>query len=108
MKIKIAVDSNIGNKRIHDLSNIGYEVVVVAKPAEKDVDWMERANKAEARFIISNDSDVPRLIENRFYAMMWVNYPGDNPLYKESLVKYIDQMIKYKLQICKLLFLEAR
>lgn len=107
MKLKIALDTNVGKKRYEEFIGLGYDIVVVAEQAEKDCDWVARAHKAGARFLISNDVDIPKLIERTGYPMFWVNYPNDNPQFKEWLVEYCDQVIKFKLNVFKNVLKEA-
>jgi hypothetical protein len=106
--IKIALDCNIGKKRKAELIGLGYDVVVVAQDAEEDELWLHRAFSGGARFVVSNDFDVPRLIEKEGYPMVWVNYPNDNAYFKEWLVQYIDQMIRFKLKVFKNILEEAK
>ena len=98
MKSKIALDCNIGKKRKAELEGLGYTVVVVASDGEKDELWLHRAFSEGARFVVSNDFDIPRTIEREGYPMVWINYPSDVPYFKEWLVEYIDQMIRFKLK----------
>lgn len=107
MKIKIAIDGNLGRKRVKELTHLGYDIVVTAGLSECDLMWMHRAWAAGAVFVVSNDSDIPRIIEREGYPMCWIDYPNDNPLYKECLVKYVHQMIKFKLKMYKRVISEA-
>lgn len=99
MKIRIALDQSIGRRRAIDLVNLGYHVVVVAKPSETDESWVNRAFSEGAQFAISPDLDIPRLIENRKYPMVWINYPSDQDEFRNDLVKYVDSMVKFKLGV---------
>lgn len=108
MKLKIAIDTNLGKKRCGELIGLGYDVVTVAQSSEPDIDWVYRAFNSGARFIVSNDLDIPKLIEREGYPMVWINYPNDNPYFKEWLVEYIDQMIRFKLNVFKKIIEEAK
>lgn len=99
MRVKIALDTNVGKRRYDELVGLGYIIVCVAQEAETDKDWMYRAFNNGARFVISNDLDVPKLIETEGYPMCWINYPNDNPKYKNWLVQYCDQVIRFKLKV---------
>jgi len=108
MSIKIALDANIGKKRCQDLTDLSYEVVTVAQEAEDDSEWVHKAFKAGARFVVSNDIDIPKIIERSGYPMIWVNYPNDNAYYKDWLVEYIDQAIRFKINFFKRIIEEAK
>lgn len=99
MKIKIALDCNIGKKRYQEFIDLGYAVVSIAKEGEPDDQWVGRAFNAGARFVISNDGDVPKIIEVKGYPMIWIDFPTDGPLRQKLLVDYVDQMINFKLKV---------
>lgn len=100
-KIRIALDQSVGRRRAIDLIDLGYEVVVVARASETDESWMNRAFAEGAQFAISPDLDIPRVIENRNYPMIWINYPSDQEEHKGDLVGYIDNKIKFKMELFK-------
>jgi|ERR1035437_805954 hypothetical protein len=108
MSIKIALDCNIGKRRKAELEGLGYNVVVVANDAEEDALWLHRAFSNGSRFVISNDLDVPKILEREGYPMVWVNYPNDNAYFKDWLVQYIDQMIRFKLKTFAKIIEEAK
>jgi hypothetical protein len=108
MSIKIALDCNIGKKRKAELIDLGYDVVVVAEDGEADVLWVHRAFSGGARFVVSNDLDVPKILEREGYPMVWVNYPNDNAYFKDWLVQYIDQMVRFKLKIFQKIIEESK
>ena len=108
MSIKIAVDCNIGKRRKAELIELGYDVVVVAEDGEADSLWVYKAFDKGARFVISNDLDIPRILEREGYPMVWVNYPNDNAYFKEWLVQYVDQMIRFKLKTFAKIIEEAK
>ena len=107
MKLKIALDTNVGKRRHEEFVDLGYDVVVVAQGSEPDIDWVQRAFMANARFIVSNDVDIPKILERQGYPMVWVNYPNDNPYFKSWLVEYVDQAIKFKLNLFKRILEES-
>jgi hypothetical protein len=108
MSVKIALDGNIGKKRCNELIGLGYNVVTIAQTSEADEEWVYKAFNAGARFIVSNDFDIPKLIEKEGYPMVWINYPMDNLLYKDWLVQYLDQMIRFKINFFKRIVEEAK
>lgn len=108
MKLRIALDTNVGKRRYEEFVELGYTVVVVAQESEPDEDWLQRAFVDGARFIVSNDVDVPKIIEREGYPMCWIKYPNDNPKYKDWLVQYVDQMIRFKLIVFKAILEEAK
>lgn len=108
MKVRIALDQSVGRRRAIDLVNMGYVVVVVAKASETDESWVNRAFAEGAQFAISPDLDIPRLIEKQSYPMTWINYPSDDEAHKNDLVKYIDQRIKFKMDMFKSMVSERK
>lgn len=107
MKIKIAIDSVLGWKRCDQLEKLGYNIVVIAGEAESDSSWMKRASDAGATFVISNDSDIPRLIERESYPMVWVDFPTDREFDKSRLVIYVHKVIRFKLLMFEKILSEA-
>lgn len=103
MKIKIALDENIGRRRAEKLSKMGYEIVCFAGQAETDESWMARANEEGAQFAISADLDIPRVIERFGYPMFWVWFEH-TPNGETNLVDHIDKSIKLKMDQMKKMF----
>lgn len=100
-RIKIAVDVCVGRNKMAELTMRGYEVVVSARESESDESWLNRALTNGAKFAISQDADVPRLIERRKMAMVWIDYPIDLPEHKPDMIGYIESMIKFKMKLFK-------
>lgn len=103
MKQLIALDVGVGYRRKKQLESMGYKVVVTARDSETDDSWVNRAFVAGARFVISADLDIPKLIETEGYPMVWINYPSNEKGMSELLVKYIDDSINNKLRLFKTL-----
>lgn len=61
--MRIAVDVNISNREIGELARDGDEIVCVAKKREHDEAWLERALLRDADIIISQDLDVPNILD---------------------------------------------
>lgn len=101
MKQIIALDVGVGFRRKKQLESWGYKVVVVARDSETDDSWLNRAFVEGAKFAISADLDIPKLIETQKYPMVWINYPSNEPGMGELLTKYIDDSIKFKLRLFK-------
>ncbi|NJO48158.1 MAG: hypothetical protein HC840_00420 [Leptolyngbyaceae cyanobacterium RM2_2_4] len=101
MKQSIALAVGVGYRRKRQLESWGYKAVVVARDSETDDSWLNRAFVAGAKFAISADLDIPKLIEINKYPMVWINYPSNEPGMGELLTKYIDDSIKFKLRFFK-------
>lgn len=98
MKQRIALDVGVGFRRKKELEDLGYKVVVVARDSETDDSWLNRAFVEGARFAVSADLDIPRLIETCKYPMVWINYPSNDKGSNDILVKYIDDTVKFKVK----------
>lgn len=100
--IKIALDESIGFRKTNSLKNMGYDVVCIARHAEKDVDWLNRAFANGALFVVSPDLDIPNYIERENYPMIWIDYlhVPDSKTGKEW-AKYVDGRIKFKMKFLK-------
>ena len=101
--VRIALDESVGQAKYIQLKNMGYEVVCIAKHAEMDVDWLNRAFTNGALFVVSPDLDIPNLIEKENYPMIWIDYlhvPKEKNGGK-SWAQYVDQRIKAKLAFFK-------
>lgn len=96
MKTIIAVDVAIGKKRKKIFESMGYEVVVCARDSETDESWLNRAFAAGAQYIVSPDMDIPRLIENNRYPMVWINFPVHEMEMKDLLTDYVNDSIEHK------------
>lgn len=103
MEIAIALDVCVGKKRTERLKTLGYKVVCIARDAETDASWVNRAFSAGAFFVISADMDIPKIVEREGYPMCWVEYPSDVRDGRD-LVSYIDKAMKMKLQMFADLF----
>lgn len=101
MKPHIALDVGIGYRRKRSLEYMGYKIVVVAAESESDDSWVNRAFAAGARFVVSPDLDIPKIIELNRYPMIWINYPSNDKNMADLLVKYIDDSIGMKLKLFK-------
>jgi hypothetical protein len=99
-KINLAIDIQIGGKRKKLLESMGYNVVYSAGHKESDEDWLNRAFSEGAHFCISNDADIPRLIEKHKYPMVWIDYPYMT-IPSDELVQNIDESIRFKLRLFK-------
>lgn len=98
-RIKIALDESIGFKKTDRLRNMGYEVVAIARHAEKDVDWLNRAFANGALFVVSPDLDIPNLIERESYPMIWIDYlhiPDSKG--GKDWAQYVQERIKFKIR----------
>lgn len=65
--MKIAFDVNVADAEIGRLVRLGFEVVCVARRAEPDDSWIERAVDNGAQIIFSNDLDVPNYLDRQNY-----------------------------------------
>ncbi len=101
MKARLALDTAVGQRRVTELIQLGYVIVAIAKPKESDESWLNRAFAEGAQFAISPDLDIPRLIEQNNYPMIWINYPSDKAQFKDDMVSYIDKSVKTKTQTFK-------
>lgn len=99
MKPAIALDVGVGYRRKKELESLGYKVVVVARDSETDDSWLNRSFVEGAKFVISADLDIPKLVEINGYPMVWINYPSNEPGMADLLVKYIDDTIAMKLRL---------
>lgn len=99
MKAKLALDTAVGQRRVTELIQLGYSIVVIARESETDESWLNRAFVEGAQFAISPDLDVPRLIEQNNYPMIWINYPSDKAKFVGDLVDYIDMSVKTKTNV---------
>lgn len=61
--MRLAVDVNVSNREIGELAREGDQIVCVARKSEYDQDWIERALERDADVIISQDLDVPNLLD---------------------------------------------
>lgn len=61
--MRIAVDVNISNQEIGALAREGDQVVCVALPREDDQKWLERALARDCDVIISQDLDIPNILD---------------------------------------------
>lgn len=61
--MKLALDVNISNRDIGELAREGYVIVCVAKRGEEDQLWLERALAEDVDVIISQDLDIPNLLD---------------------------------------------
>lgn len=95
--INIAVDQCVGIKKVRQLESLGYKVVVVAANSEPDESWIHRALECGALFVIGADRDIPVIIEQEMYPMVWVDWPDYNKEARTNLVSYVDKRIKFKL-----------
>ena len=95
-KIRIAIDANAGKKLVDELSK-KYEVVCVAGSGEKDHEWLNRAFALGAKYVISNDKDIPYLLETEGYVKMrWVLLPIQNPEWKGRYAQFVERSIELK------------
>lgn len=101
MKELIALDVGVGFRRKKELEALGYVVVAVARDSETDDSWLNRAFVSGAQFAVSADLDIPRLIETNRYPMVWINYPSNEKGMGDLLVNYIDQTIRFKVDLFK-------
>ena len=62
--MRIAVDVNVSNREIGELTREGDLVVCTARPREEDWRWLERALEKDADIIISQDLDIPNLLDH--------------------------------------------
>lgn len=62
-KFRIACDVNISNRDIGELARDGFVIVCVAAPGEDDESWLERALGQDVDVIISQDLDIPNLLD---------------------------------------------
>lgn len=60
----VAVDVNISNYIIGTLARSGDMIVCVAKISEPDEKWLDRALARGAEVIISQDLDIPNLLDH--------------------------------------------
>lgn len=98
-KIRIALDESVGFTKTNSLKDMGYEIVCIAKPAEDDIVWLNRAFAAGALFVISPDLDIPNLIEKENYPMIWIDYLHiPNEKGKKHWAQYVDGRIKSKIK----------
>lgn len=63
MGMRIAVDVNISNRDIGDLARYGHAIVCVAGHGEEDWRWLERALERDVDVVISQDLDIPNLLD---------------------------------------------
>jgi hypothetical protein len=102
-RICIALDESVGFAKTEQLKRMGYNVVAIARHAEKDVDWLNRAFANGALFVVSPDLDIPNLIERENYPMIWIDYLH---VPKEAVgvkhwAQYVDKRIKAKIKFLK-------
>lgn len=101
MKIKIAVE-HISNEDVKRLEKRGYEVVVRAEISEPDDWFLRRALNKKALFVISNDADIPRIIENKKYPMIWVDRPRISTSDDQyAVVNVLEHSMKQKIKFIK-------
>lgn len=62
--MRLAVDVNISNREIGELAREGDQIVCVARKREDDQNWLERALERDVDVIISQDLDIPNLLDN--------------------------------------------
>jgi hypothetical protein len=101
-KVRIALDESIGFAKTNSLKNMGYDIVAIARHAEKDVDWLNRAFANGALFVVSPDLDIPNLIEKENYPMIWIDYlhiPKEKG--EKHWAQYVDKRIKFKIKFLK-------
>lgn len=79
--MKIAVDVNVSNREIGELARLGDIIVCVAMKKEDDREWLERALARDADIIISQDLDVPNLLDTWRVA--------EDVLWFESIHQYV-------------------
>lgn len=68
---RLAFDENIADREMGSYARDGNIIVCVAKHAEADEDWVDRAFQRDADVCISNDSDVGNYIQKMDYPMRW-------------------------------------
>ena len=78
--MRVALDVNISNFQIGTLARNGDLVVCVAKASESDEVWLTRALDRDADIVISQDLDVPNLLDK---------WRVDGVLWFESLDSYL-------------------
>lgn len=61
--MKVAVDVNVSNREIGELAREGCVIVCVARRGEDDQAWLERALAEDVDIIISQDLDIPNLLD---------------------------------------------
>lgn len=102
-KVRIALDESIGFAKTQQIKGYGYEIVCIARHAEKDVSWLNRAFAAGALFVVSPDLDIPNLIEKENYPMIWIDYlhvPTNSTGGKHWAI-YVDKRIQAKIEFLK-------
>lgn len=65
--MKIAYDVGVHDREIGRVTRLGHEVVCVAKQAEADEIWIERAMDNGAEIIFSDDLDIPNYLDKNNY-----------------------------------------
>lgn len=61
--MRLAVDVNISNREIGELARDGDQIVCVARKREEDQAWLERALERDVDVIISQDLDIPNILD---------------------------------------------
>ena len=70
--MKVALDVNVSNYVIGQIARLGDEIVCVAQSSESDHDWVGRAVDKGAEVIVSQDLDVPNLLDKwRVEGVLW-------------------------------------
>ena len=80
--MKIALDRHISPK----INLPGHEIVIWAGD-ERDEIWVEKAIERKAEVLISQDYDIPNLLDQHNYEAHWISYPQN--LKGERLNKFI-------------------
>lgn len=74
--MKIAVDVSFPIGKSKDMAKYGYQVVTQARHAEPDEDWVCRALAQGAEVFISQDLDIPVILERlEVYDTVWMSVP---------------------------------
>ncbi len=89
--MKIAVDVNVSNRDIGELCRDGDQVVCVAMRSEEDSSWVERALDRDCDVFISQDLDIPNLLDSWRVAndVLWFETVGQYTEWRRKNAKSI-------------------
>jgi hypothetical protein len=86
--MKVALDVNVSNYVIGRLAREGDQIVCVAKTGEDDQVWVERALDRDCDVIISQDLDVPNLLDKWLVVgVTWFEKVDDYFIWRRKLGK---------------------
>ena len=92
MIIKIACDNNVGNRHVEALEKQGFNTVVRAYDRD-DILWVDEALDLKVQVIISNDLDVPNILDRYRSKVYWIQWDSQKPLVFDRVMS---KLCKYR------------